>query len=307
MRARVAVLLVFFVICELAGVASRYGSEPTPRCVEFVGGQSSSAQHLGGVFMQLLLPDFREFMLRVSYDMREYKARTGRYANEWFLLGTSFMGRMRGNREVAPPSLVAKPSDGARWRPWRSMETYVIKRASETDFLVQAIEPDGAVLAELDASMERECQLKDRNCSSEYEDLFLHDHGLPTEREVLEPYSGERRVSKFLAIAQSKMNGYHHAHDDYPPSWEELGMHWAEVKHTMHDPRALPPPGKGASWRPLGSAVTYTLRRISNHQFKIEALDDRGQVKNFCDAKMLASYVPGASVKIDAPRKKAPR
>jgi hypothetical protein len=295
MWARVAVLVVFSAVGGLVVLASRGGREQAPRCVELVEPRSSSAEHDGSSFMILLLPDVTEFMLNVRYSMREYKARTGRYADEWFLLDIRFRGR-RGNRLLGPLTFEPKPSDGAVWRPGRSMETYIIQRASETDFLVQAIEPDGAVVAELDASMDKECMLKDPDCNKEYEDLFLHDPDLPTEREVLEPFSQEQRVSKFLNLAQGAMERHHRARDDYPASWEELGMHWAEVKHTKHDPRALPPPGTGTEWRPLGSTITYVLTRISKGQFRIDAYDDRAELKNFCDAEALAHWDPGASV-----------
>jgi hypothetical protein len=174
------------------------------------------------------------------------------------------------------------------------METYIIQRATEAGFLVQAIEPDGAVVAELDESMGGEPRrLKDPSCNREYEDLFEYDHGSSTEREVLEPFSEAQRETRFLSLAHRAMKDYHREHHDYPASWEELGMHWAEVKHTKKDPRAHPPPGTGTSWRPLGSSLTYRLTRVSDQQYKIEAYDDRGQRRKFCDATTLPPWIPG--------------
>lgn len=201
-------------------------------------------------------PEPDTFLRETRDEMRRYKETTGRYADEWFLLGFGFRGN--GYHQIDDPEVYPRPRDGSRWRPPECRHTYVIQRSSESGFLVHALNDAGDAVFELDHDMEDPRQLLDLDCGWE----------------LVNPQNEEQ---KFLDKARFQMGIYFSKHRRYASTWEELGLHWAMVKHTRNDPRALPPRGTGASWKPLGSRFTYTITHLGGDDYVMRSFEDNGR------------------------------
>ncbi len=91
------------------------------------------------------------FLVSAIHEMEDYHRRVGRYPSDWESVGTTFGCEERGPVRGKPPPFGA----GARWRPSGCKSTFVIKDATDSSVVIQAVDDGGNVEYEIEPSMRR--------------------------------------------------------------------------------------------------------------------------------------------------------
>lgn len=86
------------------------------------------------------------FLLLAEHAMRAHRERCGQYAGEWHQLGMTFAN---GPYHVTDAGIRPTRDHGNRWRPKDCEFTYVIRRADQSDYLVEAVNDAGVVEYEM--------------------------------------------------------------------------------------------------------------------------------------------------------------
>ncbi len=91
------------------------------------------------------------FLVSAIYEMEDYQRRVGRYPSDWESVGATFGCEERGPVRGEPPPSGA----GARWRPPGCKSTFVIKDATDSSVVIQALDDGGNVEYEIEPGMRR--------------------------------------------------------------------------------------------------------------------------------------------------------
>lgn len=100
----------------------------------------------------------------------------------------------------------------------------------------------------------------------------------------------------FLLAAMDAMRDYHGKYQRYPPAWHHLDFTFSNTgSYRPDDPDARAKPSDGASWRPRGCKLTYLIKEATATTFRIEAVNDSGEIEYEIEQGMEAPRKVGAS------------
>lgn len=201
-------------------------------------------------------PDAKVFLYAAFREMARFHDRYQHFPSEWFFLG---FGWERGKRSREPDDR-AHPRHGPMWRPRRDNHTYVIEEATKSTFVIVAYNEDGHAEWKLTEASSKPVKLRPTICYNEQWDT----------------YPAEVVAEIFLFVAFEAMYDHRGPEGEWPTAWGQLDIHFAFVKHTEDDPRAMVPKDAGSTWRPLGSPYTFELRARGKRDFRIRSHNDQG-------------------------------
>ena len=96
-------------------------------------------------------PEVDLFLPEAAEQMESYKKKHGRYAKSWNELNFDFSGKPY---HVSDPGIYPPKDAGDRWKPKACEYTYVIKSASNDQFLIHAVNDRGVAVYEIRQGME---------------------------------------------------------------------------------------------------------------------------------------------------------
>jgi hypothetical protein len=201
------------------------------------------------------------FLRIATAEMASYRAKTGRYASEWFELGFWWHLGNYGRDEHGRMAYGPKPKDGPSWRPVDSNQVFVIRRADERSFVIEATDLRGEAF--------------ERMGSEDPSPVLLRDPPCRLEPVALDLEAPAKEAAVVMEIAAMDISAYPKICGHAASSWEEINTHFAIEAHTEDDPRASPPAGAGRAWKPWGAKYTYLLE-INGSAWEIRTTNDLG-------------------------------
>lgn len=233
-------------------------------------GKSAGACRIGVHVQRRLGPTSEEtFLHKIGEEMTARFADTGMYPSTWeeLLSGDTLWRRWPIDvpRASARWSAFARPSKKAALEKWFRQtpdylwyHTFVIEHASDTDYLIRAIDQKGRATWQMRAAVTKPeplapmlCHVEDgpvNNCGKRPNDELDVDRSVDASAD---------EAPKFLADARWLMREFYWYRDKLPETWGELRMHWSLEEHFEGDDSARAPADTGRAWQPRGSRYTY--------------------------------------------------
>lgn len=88
------------------------------------------------------IPEQELFLWFAIRAEEEFRARHGHYASQWYLLDMKFALPYHHPND---PDVLPTQAMGSRWKPRGCLSTYVIKEATASTVLIQAVSDQGIV------------------------------------------------------------------------------------------------------------------------------------------------------------------